>query len=622
MPLHFEFAGDQIDGDRDYQEDAFLVTHFSDKDEKPSALTLVADGMGGHAAGNLASNIAVQEFQRHVGSLYPATSPCDAMVASLHKANGAIAGSIKETPDLGGMGCTLVGAMIERAGLWWCSVGDSHIYLVRDNKLQKKNADHSYGGFLEEMKQQGKEVQPQPGMRKNMLMSAVTGDEIPKIDCPKEPMALKAGDRVILCSDGMDTLEEDRILELSRYSKTPKDCAAALLKGVKEKAKPRQDNTTVIVIDVSEVDESDVKAATRTEVRSQKKMSTAELQAALRQRAREEQQKAVRRGSAAKSGSLIGYVVFAIIILGGIFGGIHYMGIDLGALTSKKQEVSVEEAIEIPPAPTAKRDELSTIDLERISQVRKLTDTMSNGASAPKMLVLPGGTFMMGDSFAANPGEIPAREVTVRPFAISEYEITVADYNHYVLSIPGNEAMPGTDRPVTGLTRNEANAYATWLSQQTGHNYRLPSEAEWEYAAGGTATTAYWWGPRLKPGRAHCINCSSTFPPISPAPIGRFQPNPFGLYDTSGNVAELVADCWHTNYYDAPTEAIIRPGGDCERAVIRGGSFESPEASLRTSFRDNVPASYRSNTIGFRLVREVPQQQAQIQQTEQQTQQN
>ena len=125
----------------------FLITHLEDKAGKPSALVLVADGMGGHAAGNLASNMTVQEFQRHVGGLYPASSPTKAMTASLQKANKAIAGSIQETPALGGMGCTVVGIMAERDGLWWCSVGDSHIYLIRDKKLEKKNADHSYGGF-------------------------------------------------------------------------------------------------------------------------------------------------------------------------------------------------------------------------------------------------------------------------------------------------------------------------------------------------------------------------------------------------------------------------------------------------------------------------------------------
>ena len=607
MPLHFEFAGDQIDGDRDYQEDAFLITHLTDKNEKPCGLVVVADGMGGHAAGNLASNMAVQEFHRHVGSMYPETGPSEAMKRSLNKANNAITASIKETPALGGMGCTIIGAIMEREGMWWCSVGDSHLYLIRNKKLIKKNADHSYGGFIEEMKLQGKEVQPQPGMRNNMLMSAVTGDEIPKIDCPVEPFELKEGDRVILCSDGMDSLDQERILELSGFSKTPKDCASALLKGVKEKAKPRQDNTTLIVVDVTEVDETTISSKPKSVVKGKKKMTAAELQTVLRQRTREEQQKTVRRGSAAKSGSLLGYIIFALILVAGIFSALHFMEVDIESiLTGKRKIVEREEALPIPPAPTAKRDELSTVDKERIILVKSMQDTMSNGSLGPELMALPGGTFNMGASFAANPSEIPARTVTVASFAISKYEITVADYNHYRLSIPGNDALPGTTKPMSGLVKGEVNAYAAWLSQQTGHLYRLPTEAEWEYASSGTSTTSYWWGPILKPGRAHCINCSSSFPPIAAASIGQFQPNPFGLYDTSGNVAELVADCWHANYHDAPTEAIVRPGGDCSRAVIRGGSFESPEASLRTSARDHVPVTYRSNTIGFRLVRELP----------------
>ena len=472
------------------------------------------------------------------------------------------------------------------------------------------------------MKKQGKDVKPQPGMRKNMLMSAVTGDEIPKIDCPAEPMELQPGDRVILCSDGLDTLEPERILELSGYSKTPKSCVSALLKGVTEKAKPRQDNTTVVVVDVSEADETDIKARPK-EVKSQKKMTAAELQTALRQRTREEQQKAVRRGSAAKSGNLTGYIVFALILVAGMWGALHFMEVDIGgALTKKPEAVETAKLEEVAPAPTAVRDEFSTIKQELIAQVRNMVDTMSNGASAPELIALPGRTivlvkenpeeydaFVMGDTLSANPAEVPSRRVTVKAFAITKYEVTVADYNHYRLSVPGNEVLPGSTKPMTGLTIDEVKAYATWLSQQTGQVYRLPSEAEWEYAAGGTATTAFWWGPRLKPGRAHCINCSSKFPPIAAASVGQFQPNPFGLYDTSGNVAEMVADCWHENYQGAPTEAIVRPGGDCELAVIRGGSFESPEISLRTWARDKVPKTYRSNTIGFRLVRELPVQQ-------------
>ena len=151
MALQFEMAGSQIDGARDYQEDAFLITNLTDSDDNPSALIIVADGMGGHAAGNVASNMAVQGFNKHATTNYPTDKPADVLHECVIKANNSIKETIKETPALAGMGCTMVAAIFETDKLWWASVGDSHIYLLRDKKLIKKNADHSYGGFLDRM---------------------------------------------------------------------------------------------------------------------------------------------------------------------------------------------------------------------------------------------------------------------------------------------------------------------------------------------------------------------------------------------------------------------------------------------------------------------------------------
>ncbi|MDZ7736975.1 MAG: SUMF1/EgtB/PvdO family nonheme iron enzyme [Gammaproteobacteria bacterium] len=148
--------------------------------------------------------------------------------------------------------------------------------------------------------------------------------------------------------------------------------------------------------------------------------------------------------------------------------------------------------------------------------------------------------------------------------------------------------------------------YTEWLSQQTGYQYRLPSEAEWEYAASAGRDTDYWWGVTMEPNRAHCFGCSDGPPPRAPTRVGSFPANPFGLHDTEGNVAEWVQDCWHNNYDGAPASAAAWiEGGDCSRRVVRGGSYNSPPTSLRNARRDKFKADAEYDNIGFRVVREI-----------------
>ena len=158
MALQYELAGSQIDGTRGYQEDAFLITHLTDSEGNPAALVIVADGMGGHAAGNVASNMAVQAFNKHVSSNYPTDNLSEVLRECVHQANNSIKETIAETPALSGMGCTMVAAVLEQNKMTWASVGDSHVYLIRDKELIKKNDDHSYGGFLDRMAAAGTPV--------------------------------------------------------------------------------------------------------------------------------------------------------------------------------------------------------------------------------------------------------------------------------------------------------------------------------------------------------------------------------------------------------------------------------------------------------------------------------
>jgi formylglycine-generating enzyme required for sulfatase activity len=150
--------------------------------------------------------------------------------------------------------------------------------------------------------------------------------------------------------------------------------------------------------------------------------------------------------------------------------------------------------------------------------------------------------------------------------------------------------------------------YAKWLTAQTGNRYRLPTEAEWEYAARGGTETVYWWGNEMKSGMANCAGCGSQWDEKLTAPVGSFLPNPFGLYDTAGNVWEWVEDCDHEDYKGAPTDGSAwnkEDGGNCYLRVFRGGAWNYATKGLRSSLRGRGDPGTRSATIGFRLVREM-----------------
>ncbi len=260
MSVEFEISSDQIDGARDYQEDAYMVNQLGEAENGDlCSLIIMADGMGGHAAGNVASNMVVAAFNKSFQSKFPTSEITESLTNALNLSNDLIHSSVKETPALKGMGCTMVTAYLQDDNLYWVSVGDSHLYLIRDRELTKQNADHSYGAYLDRMKERGEEVEEQAGMSRNMLMSAMTGEEIGSIDVPKEPVKLMPGDRIIIASDGLDTLGAGAIIQYSSWSATAKECVYALLKAVEDANKMNQDNTTLIVIDIKERGKQEVK---------------------------------------------------------------------------------------------------------------------------------------------------------------------------------------------------------------------------------------------------------------------------------------------------------------------------------------------------------------------------
>ena len=228
------------------------------------------------------------------------------------------------------------------------------------------------------------------------------------------------------------------------------------------------------------------------------------------------------------------------------------------------------------------------------------------------MVVLPTGRFRMGDLDGSGfDHERPVRTVTIsRPIAMGKYPVTFEEYDRFVSATgayrPEDEGWGRGTRPVIDVSQEEAKAYAVWLSKQTGKRYRLPSEAEWEYAARAGTTTQYSWGDDIGRNRANCDGCGSEWDDEKTAPVGSFAANPFGLYDLHGNVLEWVEDCWHNNYESAPSDGRAwTTGCDESWAVVRGGSWYDYPSRLRSAFRYVYWPSNRDIYLGFRLVQDI-----------------
>ena len=147
----------------------------------------------------------------------------------------------------------------------------------------------------------------------------------------------------------------------------------------------------------------------------------------------------------------------------------------------------------------------------------------------------------------------------------------------------------------------DAAAYAEWLSEETGRVYRLPSEAEWEYAARAGAATNFSWGDAVDADQANCNGCGSQWDNDRPAPVGSFAANPWGLHDMHGNVWEWALDCHSEDYRGAAADGEAYTDGDCARRILRGGSWSSSPAVIRAAAREWDNASVRTTTTGFRL---------------------
>ena len=249
--LDGRFAARQIPGKREYQEDDFGLLDGRDLglDGSEHSMLLVADGMGGHVGGATASGLLSKTFVE----AYPQTSGpiVDRLRNCLEAANKALADAVAENPTLDSMGSTLVAAVVASEGLHWISVGDSPLWLFRKGRLERLNADHSMAPILEDLVAKGHMTEEDAARdpRRHALRSAVMGDDIHLIDVSSQPVAVEQGDRLLLASDGLLTLDEQEIADiLEKTQDAPlEDCAAALIQAVEAAEHPYQDNATILL---------------------------------------------------------------------------------------------------------------------------------------------------------------------------------------------------------------------------------------------------------------------------------------------------------------------------------------------------------------------------------------
>ena len=264
---------------------------------------------------------------------------------------------------------------------------------------------------------------------------------------------------------------------------------------------------------------------------------------------------------------------------------------------------------------------LNQLEVKQKSKLPQLTnsdnnknvfrDKLKDDSYGPQMVRIPDGRFLMGDiQGGGNPDEHPVHWVSIGKFAMGRYEVTFDEYDTFAKATsrikPNDKGWGRGNRPVINVTWYDAVAYTNWLSRQTGKKYRLPSEAEWEYASRAGTNTKYWWGNEIGKNNANCNGCGSRWDnKQQTASVGSFKSNKFGLYDTIGNVQEWVADNWHKNYLDAPKNGRPWKKINSNFKVLRSNSWYWHYFNVRVSYRVKKAPNHRGDKTGFRVARDV-----------------
>ncbi|MDM8558254.1 SUMF1/EgtB/PvdO family nonheme iron enzyme [Candidatus Parabeggiatoa sp. HSG14] len=269
-----------------------------------------------------------------------------------------------------------------------------------------------------------------------------------------------------------------------------------------------------------------------------------------------------------------------------------------------EQERQTRQRIAPPPQPQQVAPRYSSND--SFSPGKVFRDRLQDGSKAPEMVWIPAGRFRMGDiQGGGDDDEKPVHSVSVNRFAMGRYEVTFAEYDKFAQATgrgkPSDSGWGRGNRPVINVSWNDATAYTEWLSQQTGEQYRLPTEAEWEYAARAGTETKYWWGNDVGSNKANCYgnDCGDSFEYT--APVGSFQPNRFGLYDTVGNVYEWTCSEYENKYKGKEKQCLGK--NRANRRVLRGGSWYSYPSYSRAASRYRDDPVIRNYVVGLRLVR-------------------
>ncbi len=243
--------------------------------------------------------------------------------------------------------------------------------------------------------------------------------------------------------------------------------------------------------------------------------------------------------------------------------------------------------------------------------------TYQQCADCPSMVVVPSGSYIMGspeDEIGRHPKEIegPQHRVNIaRTFAVGQFEITFREWDSCVAAggckqNPQDRGWGRGNRPVIYVSWFDVQQYLQWIANLTGQEYRLLTEAEWEFVSRAGSTTRYWWGNKVGVDKANCLGCGENFNGAMTVPTGSMPQNPFGLYDTHGNVYEWVQDCWNGSYAGAPNDGSAWVNGDCSLRVLRGGSWGKQSKDIRSARRIKSPPTLRSGKRGFRVAMTLP----------------
>ncbi len=314
--------------------------------------------------------------------------------------------------------------------------------------------------------------------------------------------------------------------------------------------------------------------------------------------------------------------------------GLHYGGglsSDTGSYNSAKRMTKIHRQSSIIQgmlngSVTTPQTQPSASRRATLTPGKVFRDRLPDGGYGPEMVVIPAGSFQMGDLQGDGASdEKPVHSVSVARFAMGRYEVTVGEYLRFVQATgrhapewqeAGSQyniqtgtsnhykkigsALTNENHPIVGVSWDDATAYAVWLSQQTGHTYRLPTEAQWEYAARAGTTTRYWWGNNIGSNKANCYSgCGDNFKYT--APVGSFSPNPFGLYDTVGNVWEWTCSEYNAKYNGKERKCISQKSGSSR--ALRGGAWGPVPWDVRTANRNRNSHDFRFNIVGLRLAR-------------------